>query len=288
MREWPPIEDPALRERLALDDDQFFAALRELAAAWGGREYKPEALGRALSYPWERPARSFLLRGRDVELLEELQPASREAVVAEFRRGRHPILAFGANGSPTGLARKFAHFEDEADRTALVFSGDLHEHDVGASASPTLFGYMPATLFASPGTAVRASVSWLTPAQLTQLTWSELSYRLGRLDAATFSPDDDDVEVSQIFAFVSRFGAFCLDGGPVALAAVPARGRTAPALSQRELLDVVAGLIQGQGARCEDLVRAIFDDMAAVVEAASQSVWPASVPLQSAWTPFPA
>jgi hypothetical protein len=131
-------------------------------------------------------------------------------------------------------------------------------------------------------------VLWATPAQVTQLTWSELSYRVGRLDDAHFVMDEADVEVDEIFAFVSRFGAFCIDGAPVALAAIPATGRTAAALTQEELLDTVARLVVAPGARAEDLIRAAFDDMAGVLASVSETVWPLSQPLLSRWTAFPA
>jgi hypothetical protein len=85
------------------------------------------------------------------------------------------------------LTQKFAHFPDEVDRTALILIGELHDFDVGAAASLAPFGYMPATLFASPGTVVRAAIVWATAAQVTQLTWSEIPYRFGRLDDAHFA-----------------------------------------------------------------------------------------------------
>src|SRR6476469_4343160 len=72
MRAWPPIEEPELLARLALDDEEFFAAARKLAAAWGPREYKPELLERALGYPWERPQSSYLYRDGEAMLLSEL------------------------------------------------------------------------------------------------------------------------------------------------------------------------------------------------------------------------
>ena len=170
----------------------------------------------------------------------------------------------------------------------LVLTGDLHDVDVGAVASPGILGYIPATLFASPGTAVRAAVVWVTPAQVTQLTWSEMTYRLGRLEDARFEMDEADVQVKEIFAYVSRFGAFCIDDSPVALAAIPATGRTATEMTQEELLDHVARLVIGPDAWAEGLVRAIHEDMAGVVARASETVWQSSEQLQSRWTPFPA
>ena len=86
-------------------------------------------------------------------------------MVADFAQDRYPLLSFGGNGAPSWLATKFAHFSDEADREALVLTGELHDFDVGVAPTLSPIGYMPAALFASPGTAVRAAVVWATPAR---------------------------------------------------------------------------------------------------------------------------
>jgi hypothetical protein len=288
LREWPPITEPELLERLGLDDEAFMAYMRNLAAALGPRRFDRAKYEWALGYPWERPEGSYLLRDEEARLLEDSSPQERKAIIAAFTEGRHPLVSFGANAAPSRLAAKFAHFEDDADRELLVLTGDLHGVDVGAVASPGILGYMPAALFSSPGTAVRAAVVWVTAAQATQLAWSELTYRLGCLDEAWFEMDDADVEIEDLFAFVARLGAFCIDGSPVAMAAVPAKGRTAPAMTQEELLDEVARRVLAPDARAEELVRAVFDDIAGVMRSASDTVWPSSQQLQSRWTPFPA
>jgi hypothetical protein len=285
VRPWPPITEPELVERLELDDEAFLLFIEGLARELPRRELTPEAYQRALSYPWERPAGSYVLRGDRIEALSDLTPAGRRSTLAAFTADRHPIVSFGANGAPSALRTKFAHFPEPSDQEALVLTGYLRDVDVGAIAAPGIMGYMAGTLFASPGTAVRAAVVWLTPAQATQLAWSELSYRLGRLEDARFEMDEADVAVEDVFAFVSRFGAFCVDGRPVALAAVPAKGRTAVALSQEELLDTVAQMLLGPEARAEDLMRAAFEDMADVYTRGAR-LRESSQPLLSAWTPF--
>ncbi|MGK2956597.1 MAG: hypothetical protein ACSLFI_13135 [Solirubrobacterales bacterium] len=288
MRDWPPIIEPDLLARLALSDDDFYALTDEISKGWGHREYEPAFLERALGYPWERPAGSYLLRNDEVEVLADLDPDERESVVSAFTADRHPILAFGGNGSPSYLTAKFGHFPAEDDRDALVLTGYLSDHDVGAAASITPMGNMAGTLFFSPGTAVRASMVWCTTAQITQLTWSEVPYHLGRLDEASFEMDEADVEVDQVFAYISRFGAFCVDGEPIALAAVPAKNRTNRAFVQEDLLDFVAPQLVGPGAKAEDVVRAVFEDMAGVVWTSAKELRPNSRQLESAWTPLPA
>jgi hypothetical protein len=209
-------------------------------------------------------------------------------VVSKFAGERYPLIAFGANGAPARLRDRFAGFDDPADRAALVLAGELHDMDVGAQASPTAFGSMPGVLFPSPGTAVRASLLWLTPVQLAELTIAELGYRFGRLDRAHFTMDEAGVEVDELFVYVSRIGALRLDGEPVALAAVPATGRSVRAMTQEELLDALAALVLGPSARAEDVVRLCFEDMPGLMEKVAPITWPTAVRLpEDHWTPYP-
>ena len=279
---------PELVERLLLDDRAFEELIRELAASLPRRRFSPADYERALGYPWERPRGSFLLGPAGVEPLEQMSPERRERTIAQLTApaGREPLLAFGSNGAPEVLARKFAHFPAEADRTVLVLSGRLHDFDVGASPQPAIYGSMPATLFPSHGTEARGAVLWVTPAQLTQLAWSELSYRLGRL-RTPFETDEGSHEFDQLLAFVSRFGAFRLDGRVVALEAIPARGRAAAALSQAQLLDAAAALVLGPGAGGESLVRAVFEDLPETLPKIEASLRRQAAPFVSErWTPY--
>ncbi len=263
-----------LRERLLLEPEPF----DELLAAWLGavaaRECGPEQIQWGLAYPWERPPQSYLLRDGEV-----LPPDER------YARDRHPILAFGSNVAPETLARKFAHFTEPSDREVLVLAGELHDFDVAAAATVAIYGAMPATLFSSPGARVRAAVLYTTDAQATQLTWSELSYRFGRLDDIHLAVDDSGEPITCVLVYVNRFGAFAPDGEPVALAAVPARERRAPALTQRELLDRVAELIGLAGA--DDVVRAVHDCPGDLFHRVRAHVRPRALAFDSdRWTPY--
>ncbi len=286
---WPRIPELELRERLALDDRGFELFIERLVAAIPPRIYDAAAFARALSYPWTRPMGSYLLRPDGVEHLAEMGAAEREWVLERFSspaHGRLPLLAFGSNAAPETLELKFAHFPHEEDRTVLALTGRLHDFDVGVSAQPAFYGAMPATLFPSPGTAVCATVLWVTEAQCTQLTWSELSYRLGRL-RTRFEVDESDTAFDEILAFVSRFGAFCVDGHPVALAAILATGRTADARTQQQMLQAAAVLALGPEAHAETLVRAIFEDMSAINARMATTVRRASLSFASEhWMPF--
>ena len=284
-----PITDPELLERLAMDNRRFGEYVRSLAGNLAAREFDDGALARALEYPWKRPGGSYRLTDGRTELLERMSPAERDATIAEYSGGadqRLPLLAIGSNCSPDVLGRKFAHFTDERDRALLALSGRLWEFDVGFAAQPALYGSMPATLFPSSGTAVDATLLWVTPAQFTQLAWSELSYRLGRLEAR-FAVEEGGAAFDEVLVFVSRFGAFCVDGEPVAQAAVPAGGRTARPLTQAQALDAAAVLALGTGASAATLVRAVFEDLPGLVPRLAQTLHRQSLPFASErWTPF--
>ncbi len=270
MPRFPALE-PELRERLLLDPDAFDAFISEYLAAVPPRPYGPEQLEFALTYPWARPETSYLLAADGEVRAPDLDRA----------KGRHPVLAFGSNAAPSTLQRKFAHFEDPQDREILVVAGELHDYDVGPAASVAVYGAMPATLFASPGTRVRAAVLFATDNQATQLTWSELSYVFGRLEV-TFAAE---LEVTSVLAYASRFGTFCPDGEPPALAAVPATDRRAAPRTQRELLDVVGGLT-GIGS-AEAVVRAVYAGPGPLIGKLRDHVRPLAQPFSATgWTPY--
>jgi hypothetical protein len=291
MASWPPIEEPELLARLALDDTGFRRMVGEIAGAMPAREFEAEALERAVGYPWARPPGSYELRGDEARLLASLAEGEREELIERYRgsaAGRVPLLAIGSNAAPEALERKFAHFEAAEDRALLALTGWLRDFDVGAAATVALYGSMPATIFPSPGTEVAATVLWVTPAQFTQLTWSEVTYWLGRL-RTPFAVEEAEAGFDEVLVFVSRFGCFCPDGDPVALAAMPARGRTALALTQEELLGVAAALALGPGSTPEDLVRACCEDMGRLATHMADTVWSRTRPFESAaWTPYPA
>jgi hypothetical protein len=286
----PPIADPELIERLAMDDEQFRAFIATFLAAIPSRTCDEAAFAWACAYPWVRPAGSYVLSANgEVELLAELDEPERERLIERFAApggDRLPLLAIGSNAAPETLQRKFAHFSTPADRTVLAVHGRLHEFDVGYAAQPALYGALPATIFPSPDTKVAAMLLWVTPTQFTQLTWSELSYRLGRL-RTRFEVDDADERFDEVLVFVSRWGALSVDGAPVALAAVPAQQRTATALTQREALDLAAAMTLGPGTGAEELVHAVFEDLAGLGPALTATLHRAGLPFASErWTPY--
>src|SRR3954452_17145391 len=266
---------------MALGDDEWLPAVRARAADFSMPPFTEAAYQFGLGYPWDRPAGSYLLRDGEVRPLADID-------LQAFTANRHPLVTFGANGAPHRLIERFAGFAKPTDRDVLVLTRHLHDFDVGANVVPVPYGAVPAVLFHSPGTAVRAAVLWLTALQVETLVFADLGYRLGRLDRARFEIDEVDLTIDVIFAFIGRTGALRLDGRPVALAAVPARDRTARAMTQEDLLAALGDLAFGPGTTARDMARRCFEDHRSVVQALLPLTAPTALQLPAdSWTPFP-
>ncbi len=169
-------------------------------------------LRRALTYPYASPERSYLYRdGGAKELPEDFD-----------RSGRTPLISYGANAAPEALALKLAALPGEP---LPVERSELEDYDVVYSAHVSPYGAVPATLLESPGTVAPVFILHPTAEQHALLTATELNYDL--------------VEVKGHAAYRSKHGCLELDGAPVALAAIPSRGRTLPQLDQPAVLERV-------------------------------------------------
>jgi hypothetical protein len=290
MGEWPEITEPLLRERQGMSDEEFLEFLAGLLEAIGTRELEEEHYERAIGYPWGRPPGSCIVTDQGVKDLGEIDASQRVEFVSEYvdeSADRVPLLAYGANGSPERLALKLAHLPD-GHREALILAGDLEDFDVGAAAQPPLFSSMPATLIPSPGTAVRVAVLFLTPIQFTALWWTELSYKLGALTDVTLTTEITEESIKRVILFISRWGAFSVDGAPVAMAAIPARNRHSPALTQTEILNAAARMSIGEGSTARDLIKSAFENPAAFMADRYATFRAASVPFESEhWEEMP-
>lgn len=290
MVDWPEITEPLLRERQAMSDEEFLEFLTGLLEAVGERELTDEHYQRAIGYPWDRPRGSCLVTDEGVEDLSDMGARRRDELVSAYvdeSADRVPLLAYGANSSPARLALKLAHLPD-GHHKALIIVGDLEDFDVGAAAQPPMWSSMPATLIPSPGTAVRVAVLLLTPVQFTALWWTELSYRLGALRDITLTTDAAKEPINRVMLFSSRFGAYCVDDAPVAMAAVPARNRRSTALTQVEILDAAARMSMGEGSVARDLIKASFENPSTFMTHHYASFKAASVPFESEhWVEMP-
>jgi hypothetical protein len=132
------------------------------------------------------------------------------------------VLAYGANASPVVLRRKLG---ERGAAAVLARPVTLADTDVVYSAHVSRHGAIPATLWPSVGTDVDAGLL-AVPAEL-----------LPALDATEPNYVRTDHPPAQ--AYISRHGALHVDGAPIALAAVPARGRALRAQDEAALLEEV-------------------------------------------------
>ncbi|HEV2768920.1 MAG TPA: gamma-glutamylcyclotransferase family protein [Solirubrobacteraceae bacterium] len=165
----------------------------------GSHERCP-TLARVLAYPYLAPDGPFSLAGGCADEEPEL-------------------VAFGANADPGVLAGKLG-----ADTPVSARRAALADHDIAFSAHVAPYGAIPAALVPSPGTSVAVHLLRLTARDRARLDATEPNYVREELAPG-------------LEAYRSRHGVLTLDGGPVALAAVRARGRVFPALTQEALLE---------------------------------------------------
>ena len=177
-----------------------------------------ERLRRATAYPYEIPSRSFVQLGAETIALTELPDL----------RDRRPLLAYGSNAAPEALTRKLAA---DPDTPLPLVRAELDEFDVVYSDHLSPYGAVPATLHPSPGTTAPAFVAYPTERQRRLLAATEPNYEEHRLSPISCRPELGD-PVTEVGAFLSRHGYLLLDGSPVALSAIAARGRRFPALDQ--------------------------------------------------------
>lgn len=187
-----------------------------------------ELVRRALAYPYDPPAGSF------VQIGDRTLPVPPEEIDVE---GRRALLAYGANASPEALTRKLAHLPP---RPIPVLRVSLSGWDVVYSAHVTRYGSVPAAVVASSGTVASVHLVFPDDEQLAALAATEgRNYRLEQPVEFTAELEIGGEGPAEIDAFISIHGPLLLDGSPVALAAIPARRRVFPALTTPEMIDRV-------------------------------------------------
>lgn len=187
-----------------------------------------ELLRRALAYPYDPPAGSF------VQVGDRTLPVPPEEIDVA---GRRALLAYGANASPEALTRKLAHLPP---RPIPVLRVSLSGWDVVYSAHVTRYGSVPAAVVASPGTVASVHLVFPDDEQLAALAATEgRNYRLEQLVHFTAELEIGGESPAEIDAFISVHGPVLVDGSLVALAAIPARDRAFPELTTPEMIDRV-------------------------------------------------
>ncbi len=187
-----------------------------------------ELVRRALAYPYDPPDGSFVQVG---DRTLPVPPAE-----VDFD-GRRALLAYGANASPEALTRKLAHLPPEP---IAVLRVALSGWDVVYSAHVTRYGAVPAAVVQSPGTVASVHLVFPSDEQLAAITATEgANYELRQLVDFSAEYDVGGEGPVEIDAFISVHGPLLLDCAPVALAAIPARGRAFAELTTPEMIERV-------------------------------------------------
>jgi hypothetical protein len=187
-----------------------------------------ELVRRALAYPYDPPAGSF------VQVGDRTLPVPPQEIEIE---GRRALLAYGANASPEALTRKLAHLPP---RPIAVLRVALSGWDVVYSAHVTRYGSVPAAVAPSPGTVASVHLVFPDEEQLAAIAATEgQNYRLEQLADFNAAYEIGGDGPAEIDAFVSVHGPLLLGGSPVALAAIPARGRKFAELTTPAMIDRV-------------------------------------------------
>jgi hypothetical protein len=191
-----------------------------------------ELVRRALAYPYDPPAGSF------VQVGDRTLPVPPEEIDVA---GRRALLAYGANASPEALTRKLAHLSAEP---IAVLRVALSGWDVVYSAHVTRYGAVPAAVVPSPGTVASVHLVFPGDEQLAAIASTEgANYELRQLTDFSAELEIGGEGPREIDAFIGVHGPLLVGGSPVALAAIPARGRAFPEMTTPAMIERVRAAI---------------------------------------------
>jgi hypothetical protein len=214
------------------------------------------AVDRAFQYPYQSLDFSHFIAGNHAYplLRYERENIGKSLVLSENRKSRigdvvsdlalsdeprFPLIAYGANASFDGLARKFRDSGEEDDSALPVLRGSIRGIDVGFSPHFSSYGALPATLVSAPSVDLRVSILMVTQDQFDLLAKTEVNYHYGWLSSTEFSCSAGSMR-EDLYAFISRHGALEIEGAVTSLASVEASGRQTPSMTEEEVLEAVS------------------------------------------------
>jgi hypothetical protein len=223
-------------------------------------EDKKQKIERAKRYPFANPASSYIfVNGHPLELVEfdadslvECQVRIDDKVLP-FKAylqsigidsfpdlpERTPVLAYGSNASPEQLNRKFPSLT--TDVIIPVIKAQLFDFDVVYAPLLAGYGSIPATLQHSPGTIVNVFVTYLTHFQLERMHETEgvgRGYCFGKLANIKLILANN-VSLSEVTSYLAMSGCLMVSDSCISLAAVTAKNRVFPQMTQMEMLAFV-------------------------------------------------
>ena len=208
-----------------------------------------DPLERALSYPYEAPAHSYLFRDGTAI------PAT---IGAAERAGRIPVLACGSNRAPAQLKRKFAATPEALIPVERVFLG---EFDSVYAAHISGYGAIAATLQHCPGVRVELFITWLPESLMPRMHATEgrgAFYDYVRLDGIALMGETGE-RLDRAYAYAFRGGCLNLGGAEAAVAAVPAEGRRFRAMTEAEVQAAAQAKLGDTGPLADFVLAAVHD-----------------------------
>jgi len=174
--------------------------------------------------------------------------------------GWTPVLAVGSNAGVEQLARKYPPDLFPEGVVIPVVMVVLEDFDVVYAPLISSYGSATATLEFSPGTRVHIHVTYLDDTALQRMHETEGAYNLLQIDGINLILHDTDVPLAtSVLTYNHQDGSLYLPPSmlgcngditattPVALAEISAEKRLYPALSQRDMQDVIRRVTSGNG-----------------------------------------
>ena len=187
-----------------------------------------EKIKRALGYPYERPASSYLFSGGIAkDLPDEIDFTARQ-----------PVLACGSNGAPEQLLRKYGPGDDVA---IPVTAAKMHDIACTYSAHISSYGSIAAALCAAPGIESHVHITWLTDAELRHMHKTEaigMNYHFTHLEGVTIHCEATG-SIDNLHAYVSVRGSLLLNGNPVLLKGIPTKNTQLLKLDQTAMQEEI-------------------------------------------------
>jgi len=179
---------------------------------------------------------------------------------AEAQRALVPVIGYGSDPAPSQLRRKFVSSGFHGNAVIPVIKGRLRDYDIVWSPFFVGYGAMPSTISPSSGTDVEIWVTWLDAETVRRMNASEGTgelYAFGSLSGV--QADLDGPKPAELFVYVACYGALKIDGTILALAPVPAHGRTARPVDSPTALRAVLPRLGWQGSVLDLLYANVSD-----------------------------
>lgn len=167
---------------------------------------------------------------------------------SQARQALTPVIAYGANANVDALTRKFVTSDFSGQAVIPVIKGTLQDFDVAWSPELAFNGAMPATIVSSPGTTVSVWITWLDPAELTEMNATEgvgTQYSYGFLSGVRL--DMPGPAVTRPGVYVDCSGALAVHGVVLAVSGVPASHRRLHAVDSQAALAQAAAVLGWRG-----------------------------------------